>query len=283
MIASEEFSLMRLPHLMSHASQNWRGRYVFFLHVPKTAGTSTRLALIKSTGVPALSMYAHRDELDAAGLVSVRFWPLFAGHRQIDAFPESHRGITILRESRSRYLSVYRQVQRASRASHLLTDKAEVGHSLRAREAIELSFNEWFFKRNWKTLAGYFVPGQSVAADRSLAAASEAVARSMLDRSFDRFDAAAWSHDEDAIVKAISLVTGDPEPILERHNEYTEPEEFRVEPIGPETLARLESFRAIDDLAFGAAADRGLVPTLSRSEADALFETTARRLGFTLP
>ena len=99
---------------------------------------------------------------------------------------------------------------------------------------------------------------------------------------FERIDYAAWAHDADGIVRAISDATGDPEPVVEHLNTFEKKDYHRLEPIGPLALEALQTLREQDAVAEDVAIARGLIPRLSGSEADALFESAAARLGYSL-
>jgi hypothetical protein len=282
MVTSDEFALMRLPHLMAHATQDWCGRYLFFMHVPKTAGTSTRLALTKSAGVPAVTTYKHVGELPREKLRQLAFWPLFIGHGHVDYFPEPHRGITVLRESRSRYLSIYRQRQKQAESVHLRDpDYAERMRHV-SQATIDTPFEEWVGRMKPVSSASFFTDGVPLNSDRFIRTGTTAEVTASLERGLGRIDYAAWAHDPPAIESAIARATGDPEPKLDRLNVFEHKEFHRTEPIGPQAREALAEYQRMDALAEDIAVAKGLLPRLSESEADALFETTARRLGFDL-
>jgi hypothetical protein len=293
MITSEEFSLMRLPHLMASASTGWCGRYLFFMHVPKTAGTSVRMALTTSAGVPAITSYGHIGELPRDRLPLLSFWPLFIGHGHVDYFPEPHRGLTVFRESRSRYLSTYRQRQKRGESQHLPDPSRAQRQQLDLRS---MPFETWVTQHPPGSSSAHFAAGMSKRqgftggnqspedgrARRFVRDAPLDEVRAAVERGFERIDYAAWAHDPDAIVAAISAATGDPAPVVERHNVFEAREYHRREPIGPDARAVLDDLRRLDAIAEQVAVDRGLIPALSDSEADAIFEQTVERLGFTL-
>lgn len=282
MVESEEFAIMRVPNLLAQASVKWCGRHLFFIHIPKTAGTSTRLALIASSGVPAIAAYSRPGEVDASKWRQLKFWPLFIGHRHIDYFPEPHRGLTVLREARSRYLSAYRQRQNNLTQPHILDPKQEEIRLTQAKHAISTPFEQWIMAKRPMTVLEYFASGHASKPRQFIKTATNSEIQRSLVRGFDRIDHAAWAHESAEIVRAISDATGDPAPKLESHNVYKKAVEHRLERIGPSALALLDELRQLDSMVEQAAIARGILRPMSSSEADGIFESTAQRLGFEL-
>lgn len=282
MITSQEFTIMRLPHLMAQASKRWCGRQVFFLHIPKTAGTSMRLALTNSCGVPAVTIYRHIGEIDRKELHLVPFWPLFIGHAHIDFFPESHRGLTVVREPRSRFLSMYRQAQSEGRGPHLADSRVQMRQQRISRQALSMPFGQWLRAGFRPGAASWFTAGFSSHSEKFVRTAQPDKVRRAVEAGVARIDAAAWSHDRTGMLRAITRMTGDASPELPHENVFSPRPEISAQTITSEDLAYLDECAARDQLLIDALVARGLVEPLSSSQADDLFHTTATRLGFRL-
>lgn len=282
MVMSEEFALMRLPHLMANASRGWCGRYLFFMHVPKTAGTSFRLALTHSAGLPAVTTYRHIGELDRTEFDRISFWPLFIGHGHIDYFPSQHRGLTVVREPRSRYLSMYRWSQNEGRGPHLMDPAVRSRIDSTSKAALQLTFGDWLRAGPRQSAASYFASGSPVQAERFVRTAPDAEVHAAVSRGAARIDHAAWAHDRDGMITAIREATGDPEPQLPELNDFKPRKENALQRIDARDLADLDDCVRRDRLLIDALVARGVLPPLAPTTADALFEATVSRLGFSL-
>jgi len=282
MITSDEFAIMRLPHLMAQASRQWCGKQVFFLHVPKTAGTSMRLALTSSCGVPALTIYRHIGEIDRAELHLVRFWPLFIGHAHIDFFPRQHRGLTVVREPRSRYLSMYRQAQNEGRGPHLVDPEKRMRQQRISGRALSMPFGQWLRAGFTPSAASWFTEGFNSHPEKFVRAARPAEVRRAVASGVARIDAAAWSHDQVGMRTAITRMTGDEAPELHHENAFSPRPETSAQVISSPDLAYLDECAARDQVLIDALVARGLIEPLNSSQADDLFHATAKRLGFQL-
>ncbi len=290
MLHSEEFKIMALPGLVAEATHNWTGKRVFFLHVPKTAGTSVRMALIKSVGTPAFEFYNRNPsmEQDLRSLEN-NFWPLWVGHQNISYFPHDLDGITVFRESRSRVLSTYRQRSRMALMEnrHILDPERLEKKIIQARETLSKPFGTWFKASMGLSVLGYFIPPEEGTQYRSkefrsyINKISEPKLETILNESLSRFTHAAWSHDEPAILRAISGISGSEIDALPRENVYPDLEGYPPQILDSETLAELSAVQEKEAALYKVAHEQGLIPLLSKSEADDLFEITAKRLGFT--
>ena len=290
---SEEFSIMVLPGLISDASSNWCGRNIFFLHVPKTAGTAFRIALTQAAGVPAVMSYRRKGTSRPHELKALGFWPLFAGHAHVDAFPQSHRGVTTFREPRSRLLSQYRMQQRDPRSSphaQMMHDRDD--RIKRWKANLNIPFEKWlrdrgftqshYFKsgvemgRHWdNTMAG--LPGRL---ERKTIDLSEAELRDSLAKGLARFDACAWAHDRLGLENALKTITGRDDVRMGSANEFQENRHAKPVIITSETMQLLTELESADQMLFNLASEILGLPVLSRSDSDRIFETTAKRLGF---
>lgn len=282
MITSEEFTIMRLPNLMANASRMWCGRYLFFMHVPKTAGTSFRMALIHSAGIPAVTTYRHIGELDPVQFSSIAFWPLFIGHTHIDYFPEPHRGLTVVREPRSRYLSMYRQQQNAGRGPHLKNPAEKARLEAQTQAALSMSFGDWLRARPRASAASFFASGFPDRGERFVRSAPAHEVRTAVTAGASRIDVAAWAHDRQGMLRAISSATGDEDPKLPELNIFKPRSENSPEMITAADRSVLDECASRDQLLINALVARGLIEPLSSSQSDDLFQATAARLGFQL-
>lgn len=104
-----------------------------------------------------------------------------------------------------------------------------------------------------------------------------------LKENMKRFDAAAWLHDEAGLIEAISRVCGTSVTSLPRENTFESKDyEYPTFRLTRDDHAILNSIAEADSRVFKAAVHRGLIYPMARSEADALFEHAAARLGFIL-
>jgi hypothetical protein len=295
MLSSHEFGVMVLPDIINTYFTQTPDHPVFFLHVPKTAGTSFRLALTDTMGIPAFLLYVHTTWQGFGEKSNMDFWPLWAGHAGVPAFPETHRGITVFRESRSRMLSLYRQQQREIARIVTLGSRNTLDNSLNATPGHRVTaadpFNQWirhsrgtivWFIDTPRTDGAFLWNGRPTG--EYLDSLTPGEVRDSLTRSLTRFDAAAWVHDSDAMDKAISHITQrEVTAPIGRENEFTESPDFHITHLSQDDLAQLERIADSDKILFDIAVDHGLISPMDSAFADDEFERTARRLGFTLP
>ena len=292
MLNSREFQTMGLPLNLLEATKNWSGKKVFFLHIPKTAGTSVRLALIEAIGAPAMEFYDRNPTFESH--IRERkdnFWPLWVGHQNISDFPNDLSGITTFRESRSRVLSVYRQRNREAYTNdpHMLDPERIASLARQSLESLSTPFSRWIDSQSnlgalyYLISSGRFGPGSINSSDfeRYVKAMNDAMLEANLNESLSRITHAAWVHDEPAILKAISRISGRNVIELPQENLFENRKEFISQILDKDTLAKLNEIQAKESVVYKVAHQHGLVPLLSKSEADDLFEITAKRLGFT--
>ncbi len=294
MLSSHEFGVMVLAELVNSYATRVPDNPVFFLHIPKTAGTSFRLALTETMGVPAFLLYVHTTWQGFGRDATMQFWPLWAGHAGVSAFPATHRGITVFREPRSRILSLFRQQQRefAWGADGKIQKRFDDFNMVRPPGVtVTAGFSQWVSAP--RTTMSWFIEvpategehlwnGQPSA--KFLNSLSPTDVRLSLSRSLSRFDAAAWVHDSDAMSHAISHVTNvDSVALLGRENQYEPLSDVDLVRLQPSDLEHLKRHAHDDHLLFEIAAEQGLIPPLDPDIADAEFERTAQRLGFVLP
>ena len=292
MIDSDEFKIMRLPGLIAESTKEWTGSQVFFLHIPKTAGTSVRIALIKAVGVPAFELYGRDKQMrDLTRQSDKHHWPLFVGHENISFFPKTYSGITIFRESRSRLLSVYRQQSRfvLTPSPYIINPESFKRESENSRKTLETPFHEWLDIQNCVRTLEFLIPSKAFGPNSLRSNEFRTYVRELqaneieklLNESISRFTHAAWSHNEPAILKAISGVSGREITDLPRENVYPNLEGYPPQILDKDALVKLNAIQEKEAVIFKIAHEHGLIPLLSKSEADDLFEITAKRLGFT--
>ena len=292
MLHSREFKVMKLPGLIAESTQSWSGNQVFFLHIPKTAGTSVRVALIDAVGVPAFELYGRDQQMrDIVRQTDRHYWPLVVGHENISFFPKNYSGITIFRESRSRVLSVNRQLSRFAVADnlHAITPEQIKRKTEKAQKILETPFTEWLNADLFRHTLDFLIPSHEFGMDALRSKEfrdhvnnlNSHEIEKLLNESISRFTHAAWSHDETAILNAISGVSGREITDLPRENVYPNLEGYPPQILDKDALVKLNAIQEKEAVIFKIAHEHGLIPLLSKSEADDLFEITAKRLGFT--
>jgi len=292
MLHSHEFKVMKLPGLIAESTQSWSGNQVFFLHIPKTAGTSVRVALIDTVGVPAFELYGRDQQMrNIVRQTERHYWPLVVGHENISFFPKNYSGITIFRESRSRVLSLNRQLSRFAVADnlHAITPEQIKRKTEKAQKILDAPFTEWLNVDLFRHALEFLIPSHKFGMDALRSKEFRDYVNSLnsneieklLNESISRFTHAAWSHDETAILNAISGVSGREITELPRENVYPNLDGYTPKILDKDALAKLNAIQEKEAVVFRIAHEHGLIPLLSKSEADDLFEITAKRLGFT--
>ncbi len=305
LIYGEEFSVMVMPDLVRAASENFTGKRVFFLHVPKTAGTSVRLGLNNALGIPSFSLYPRSTHSAPGELSSMEFWPYWAGHANIAAFPESHTGFTTFRESRSRLLSQYRQRQfnlAPGANPHRYADTAKSAAQKKIVPKALPSFNTWIGRISSSALHWY-IPNPTiqknlklstdlksfqlkVGADeewrRKVFEMNELELSTALEKSLLRFSAAGWLHQPAGIIEAIAKISGNQNATLPQENEFRKTQFYQVEKISPETLKIMENIREKESILFKVAQDIGLLTDKLVLDEDEIFHKSLSKLGFKL-
>jgi hypothetical protein len=295
MLSSHEFGVMALPDLINSYVSRVPDNPVFFLHVPKTAGTSFRLALSDSMGVPAFLLYVRSSWQGFGRDATMRFWPLWAGHGGVSAFPQTHRGVTVFREARSRTLSSFRQQQKElATGDHdgaITLRRAQFGLQPRKSLAVQAGFSKWV--SGSRTSLEWFIDTplkdgahlwNGLPSEKFLKSLSPSEVRSSVSRSLSRFDAAAWAHDSDAMVRAIGLSTGiEKVSPPGRENQFESAPSVETIRLTSADLKHLTRIAQTDQILISVAVEKGLIPPLDPDFADAEFEKTAQRLGFILP
>jgi hypothetical protein len=285
MVDSNEFKMQILPGLVVQQT-DFGSQPTFFLHIPKTGGTSMRELIGESFGVPSINIYGNWiDPSRGQG-----YWPYWAGHAQVSFFPETHRGFTLFRDTRSRILSLYREQQGrlTSRTLHgwIYPESNEV-----KRES--LPFSDWLIRREnsgQSSLEFYLAENKNlIGRIRDQNQANElkktelAERKILLESGLSRFASAAWIHRESDVQTAISSLTGKEVSSLPRQNTF-ESKEFKLFEVSltASDLQIIKVFEERDELALKIAADLGLIQLLPKDENEYLFEKTASRLKFKL-
>lgn len=295
MLSSHEFGVMVLPNLINSYVGRVPDNPVFFLHVPKTAGTAFRRALTDTMGIPAFQLYVHSTWQGFGRDATMRFWPLWAGHAGVASFPQTHRGITVFREARSRVLSSFRQQER-----ELVTGDPNGPKNTRFTNfnpqpegnfSVSDGFSKWV--RGARDTVGWFIDTPHVdgaflwngqPSGEFRASLSRAELRLSLSRSLSRFDAAAWVHDSGAMIRAIGQITGVESVVpLGHENQYRPLSDGESIRLTSDDLAELNRTADSEKVLIDIAVDLGLIPPLDPDFADAEFERTAKRLNFVLP
>lgn len=301
MIHSEEFAIMQIPHLLANASRNYQGEKVAFLHVPKTAGTSLRLALIDAMGVPALDKYSRVGNWEEYSPELLKLWPLLVGHMSVSLIPEgTHRGLTVFREPRARVLSLFRQKTRA-----IYKDNPHVHVSQQKRRVIDATemegnFEEWLDGSHNLDLHTWFADGSALDIQTNMSASTggkiwrrkyarilekltEPEIAALLQKGFQKIHVAEWMHNKAGMETLISRVLGrSVVKQVPRTNEVHPEQTLRPIKLSGDALNRLDAVAKASAIVFEVAHDAGLIPMLSKDEADREFEIATKRLGFKL-
>ena len=284
LIKSEEFSIQMLPQLVAKWTADFEGRRVFFLHVPKTAGTSVRLALGRALGVPAMQVYE--------GFIQPKhntsFWPFWAGHSGIGRFPATHAGFTVFRESRSRMLSVFRQREYEVRTVQRI--RLEGKTPVKGPNIAPITTKLWqasiCFLENWYHLPSRDEHDESLMfkRPRPLVEVPEQKRREQVKKGMSRISYAAWAHKPQDLLDAVSRASGRSITSIPRENtiDHRTPNPNPVE-LTYQDLGTLNDIAERDQHVFHTAVSQGLIPPLDSAEADSLFHDTAKRLNFILP
>lgn len=301
MIQSHEFQVMRLPHLMAAATQNYRGEKVFFLHVPKTAGTSLRLALIDAMGIPALDRYRRNGTWNSYSEEFLKVWPLLVGHTNVGNFPTgTHRGMTVFREPRARILSKYRQSTRARFETPVhQKDLASVGVR-RILEEGPRSLDLWLEREHPVDLLTWFVDfpnvrlrdkekgeGDSWIVRRGFSLEilkyDQSEIREALERGIRKIQVAEWMHNKAGMDTLLVRLLGRPLDLeIPKANVVLPKQVETTIQLTANHHKKLMEIHEQSQIVFRVAENQGLISRLSQEESDEQFEIAAKRLGFRL-
>ena len=291
LVSSEEFSVQVLPQLVARWSAGYNGRRVFFVHVPKTAGTSVRLALANALGIPSINFY-NSHQIPTTGS---HFWPYLAGHAGVGAFPITHEGFTVFREPRSRLLSRYRQHQfeETTAAQRIPFEGADVGTS--KTPGLKEPWKIWGGGRRLATFFYLDPLGRLPGNGATLRVASQIDSAALdpmskeerirgLRLGLSRINHSAWIHDADAVLDAIGAASGKRLAGLPRENSVEK--NLGNPPHVQLTERDYEAFEMAvgrDQEVVELAVKMGVIPRLDPGEADHIFQDTLKRLNFSLP
>lgn len=292
MLGSREFSEMILGSLVAKSTKNWNGKKFFFLHIPKTAGTSFASALYDLSGVPAIQAYGRVGTIDRQDLKRYTFWPYLSGHALLEDFPETHRGITVFRDTKSRILSKYRQ-QQSLLTSHRPRPERIESWKARKKFARSATFSEWLHSKEGQAFGCMrrFIPRgfwkkQVLTNLRSYDFRSPEII-TILEQSIARFDSISWCYSSDEMIDSIKnlfQVTNLNGYDFPKKNTYEAKRKYQkmnsTAYIGDCDLEILEHARESERILFEIAHEQLGLPLLSREEEDYHFDKTMKRLGF---
>lgn len=280
MLQSDEFWRMQISDLLWRDGTTWNGRCVAFAHIPKTAGTSVTWALAETIGVPPMTFY-DRNRTRPRAMRDVAYWPLFSGHdfSVLDA-PSTHFAMTVLREPRSRLLSLFRQHESGQFRS------AYDGHLKRRPPRTRESDGSWAawlvrsldrpsFARTLRE------PGVPPSASNYRALMDTTGWESRLSPGAARVDGVAWAHRSEELQAMLNTAAGGAVTLGRRNVRVGDGEVAppRVR-ISAADLRQLEAMAAIDMRVASVLHDQAGLPPLEPEEADRVFEETVERLNF---
>lgn len=270
-----------LRYFLSKVENHTIDTKIFLLHIPKTAGTSIRETLGEAIGVPAITYYQNENDRRVLDWHNLEFWPFFSGHLHIDYFPATHRGVTAFRESRSRVLAQFRQVQRSTKAILSNRDIVARKESLSMRDKKHISWE--LFKLNFfpHDCSWFFTAGHKDAPGKFVMNGNNKDIQQSITLGLSRIEAATWSHDAKSVHETMRNFIGI-DTQIKRVNVFPE-NEVETVCLTKDDLVFLDTVAKRDDYVFQAAESIGLISKLARSEKDAIFEKDVKRLGFKLP
>lgn len=279
---TKHVSIKELTDIYEKISPGFNKPNVAFIHLPKTAGTSVRVAIGKALGVAPITSYNFSKDISPEHWKNVNFWPFFAGHLNFTYFPSTHVGLTFFREPRSRVLSSFRQTEKA--INHGIGGQfpsSQNGVSV-ADTTHLLNFPHWLDAVSNRSTARYFFPGSEEEFATFATTASDAELEEKLSVGLLSINFAAWSHDYDAIETTLFTLLDSPVE-LKRLNTFNQDTNYQKVNLTKDNLDTLSKITKYDQLLIDVAVNMGLIPRLSSSEADAIFEASVNRLGFQLP
>lgn len=285
MVESEEFQKQILPALVAQTVAQ-KTPNIFFLHVPKTGGTSLRELIGNLIGVPSINIYRRWPTPNKS---DHSFWPYWAGHAQVSFFPEEHKGITFFREPKSRILSRYRQNQNRSLSASTHGWKFSKPEAPKSKSFPD--FNRWLVRQHelgQLGLAKWFsLDERSQRLHKSheelikLSKMTETELEPFLVNGLNRFVSAARIEDEKAVKSAIQKATGISPDALPRKNTFeSKTGEKSVQFINKKSLEILEEVEMLDERIMGLAREMGILHESEDLKDDSLFEINLERLGF---
>jgi hypothetical protein len=304
MIRSQEFSIMMLPYLVQNTSKINSELKLFFLHVPKTAGTSLRTMLSEQLGIPAYLFYATHGIEGIENSKKMEFWPFWAGHANISKFPDSHSGFTSFRETRSRLLSSYRQTQKGLSAGTNLRNNANkmLSDQLQMHSGKSENFNDWLTNFG-SSICHYYIPNKAYEFSEKNTSeyekiryhmgtapewisqinnAPEMEIKSCIEHSMKRFKAASWNNDDKSLEEATKKLFGEKNVKLDipRMNVFEKTSSYTPEIISNQSIEFMEELSRKDQIVFESAINLGIISEKMQHNNDEVFFNSAKRLGF---
>jgi hypothetical protein len=289
MVDSTEFRTQILPALIAERT-NFQADEGVFLHVPKTGGTGIREQIGHLLGVPSINIY---EAWSKPSSESHKFWPYWAGHANIGFFPKSHAGFTLFRDTKSRLLSLYRQ-----REALWLTGGSTHGWNypkeIRLNGSPVRAIESWLLTEQLgkhRTLASFFhLSSQNKQNTERLLSQRETreIFNSppkeqvkVLTAGLKRIKHAAWLHDTNSTLSAISYLAGSQPKSLAFANSFESKKlNFAHQKLSKDCFELLDEAERHDRLVFEIAEDLGLIPKLDKDISEKLFQRAVERLNF---
>ena len=279
---TSEIAIPHLTKLYEHLQPSSSAPHISLFHIPKTAGTSVRVAIGKELGIAPISNYRADSLIQPENWKSIAFWPYLAGHTSVFNFPKSHTGVTFFREPRSRLLSSYRQIEKGALSRGIRRSTKDEKQLRNWEQISSQSFSDWLFNAYERTTARFFFPGTEAEFFNAITSQSDEEIRGQLREGLHRVEYAGWSHESSSIESILRQIFGKPIQIP-RLNIFNQESEYRLISLTPADLETIKSVTRFDQLLIDVAGDMGLIKPLTTSTADAIFEESAQRLGFRLP
>jgi len=293
LLDSHEFNLMAFGSLVASKTKCWNGKKVFFLHIPKTAGTSFSEVLYSMYPIPPIQAYGRVGTVDRHELKNYSFWPVLSGHADVEDFPESHRGITIFRDTKSRILSKYRQRQ-SFHSCHFTRPERKESRLANKDFARKHTFSDWLNKNitqpNSLIVLHKFIPREYLDnhIKRGFNQWHAPEIKSQILRSLDRFDACAWCYNSADMISALKVLLNTDvicNPLsFPRNNTYQSKKHDKVlrniQYLGKQDLECLEQARLAESILYQLAHDKLGLPLLDKHKEEDEFNKTMKRLGF---
>ena len=238
-LISQLLNLNPTPEVASNAlAYVFRARKIdspeqkFFMHLPKTAGTSI------TSHIQRFSNYAW---LNGGGGNYLHLWPLVSGHFHWSDFPSTSRGLTVLRDPLERLVSAWQY----------MTSRRQVMHNNFLNEGLLNENFSNFLKRQTTTpsLATMSVGASWFFTDTptdilSYHESANNNLESLFNQAFNSFEHIACIEDPASVSTALKFATGSDEPFTAQAN--------KTNRVGsePQSLSQAEYERLFELTAF---------------------------------